>query len=122
MTKENLSQNTNDAMLGTLDDLMEAVLAPCKGDCPNSSQCESHNNIVNLVRYLVQLTRSIFKTQNDIQVLLLEIGENQRFLVRSRKIVLWGLTVVGAGILAKWGEAIFLAIKTASAVAGTPTP
>jgi hypothetical protein len=39
--------------------------------------------------------------------LLIEIREAKKFLVRSRKILLWAITIIGGAILLKFGNAIW---------------
>ena len=123
MTKAIDYENSDgDVLVDQLDELLKMATEPCSDKCEIKEVCDKHNALVRLVRYLAKMTKNIWQNQNEIKSLMREIKDGQKYLVRTRRILLWGVTILGGAVLAKWGEAIFLAVKAVLSASGTPTP
>jgi hypothetical protein len=98
--KEKLETYSDDVIFSQLDDLMKAANAPCE------NECKAHKDMFNLVRFLCAMVKSVFSTNRDIKNLMAEIREQQKEIIKIRKVGMWGIGIVGTAFLAEVG--IFL--------------
>ena len=101
MTKDKIQDNNDEIIIDQLDELMDLANVPC------SNACANHSNMVALVKYLARMIKTAFMNQAEIKELLAEVKNQQKEIIRMRKVGLWGITVVGGAFLIKFGSAIF---------------
>lgn len=101
MTKDKIQDNNDEMMLDQMEELLDLASAPCANTCGN------HNNVITLIKYLARMIKTAFLNQAEIKELLAEVREQQKEIIRMRKIALWGITVIGGAVLVKFGTAIW---------------
>lgn len=105
MTKDRPDINAEDVIFNQLEDLLTVASMPC------STNCDSHKGMVNLIRFLSALVKSVFRTNADILKVMKEIKEQQKDLIRMRKVGLWALAIVAAAFLTQFGGGIWAVLK-----------
>ena len=105
MTKDTIQDNNDEIIFDQLEELMDLANAPCTNSCAN------HSNMVALVKYLARMMKTAFLNQAEIKELLTEVKNQQREIIRMRKVGLWGITIIGGAFLVQFGGFIFQALK-----------
>jgi len=104
MTKDKIEDNNNEMMLDQLEELLDLASAPCANSCAN------HGNVISLVKFLARMIKTAFMNQSEIKELMTELREQQKEIIRMRKVALWALTIIGGAMLVKFGNVFYAAI------------